>query len=130
MVTLAQTGVRLSSVIYRSDDSRMIPIPLPPALKLLANGGWGTSVNIPYGQDLQFTANKAGNITIALSDQAERESSIAIERNLLKKSVQNSIWASPAFSDAALDKDSATNMVTINWDSRKTASRCSPMGAG
>lgn len=107
-----KNGVWLSSALYSSNNSRMIPAQIPSAFKLPADGGWVTSLAIPYGHDLQFTANKVGNIAIVLTDQTGIQQSVTIERNLLKKSVQKAVWLSPVMDEAALDLDSATNMIT------------------
>ncbi len=104
--------VWLSSVLYNSNNFRMIPTTTPPTFKLPENGVWVISQELPYGHDMQFTANKVGNITIALTDQTGIQKSITIQRNLLKRSIQNAGESAPVTVEAALDRDSAASMIT------------------
>jgi hypothetical protein len=102
----------LSSFDYRSNSTALIPASLPPALKLPANGGWITAIQLPYGHDMQFTVNRAENFTIALSSHSGSPQSITIERNLLRKTFQKQAWTSEIAEEAALDHDSASLLIT------------------
>lgn len=111
ILTDEKRDVWLSSYLYRSSNAKIVPTPLPPARQLPGGTGWITFRTIPYGQDLQFTANKVGNISIALSNQSGQQS-ITVKRNTIIKSVQEAVWLTPVIKEAALDKDSATSLIT------------------
>lgn len=107
-----KSGVWLSSILYSNNNSRMIQTLMSPAFKLPGNAGWVTSMAIPYGHDVQFTANKVGNLAIALSNQTGMQQSITIDRSLLVKSVQNAVWEDKDLEEASLDRDSFANVIT------------------
>lgn len=101
----------LSSVLYPRSDSRMILTALPVALRLPGSAGWVMSHSIPYGHDVQFTANRVDNFSIGLS-VGSNSRSISVKRNMITKSVQGAFWQKATVEDDALDKDTASATIT------------------
>lgn len=99
--------VWLTSALY-TNNSVFFEVPLPPAQQLPGNNGWVISRDIPRGHDLQFTANRVGELSIVLSNQTGIQQSFIIERNLLKKVV----WPDLMSFYGSLDMDSAASKIT------------------
>lgn len=103
--------VWLSSVEYNSNNSPLVPTPIPLSQKLPANEGWVTSIEIPYGHDVQFTVNRAEKFTVAFALDGKQQS-FTVLRNVLIRSYQEKAWSNPIIDNATMDKDSAASLIT------------------